>query len=149
MSIDVLIKDELVLDSVKDSDTCGMNKCSANDIGVYEGILVKESISDETILDSLSINKVEIWRTEWRPKYWTLIYFTSNVREFPKMVSKVMIADEITGNWFVDFKSGNTKYVVFKDKVLKYTIGNAKEKEAVREECRKLGITEDEMNWAE
>ena len=41
------------------------------------------------------------------------------------------------------------KFIVFRDKVLKYHIGNAEEKALVCEECRKLGITDGEMNWAE
>ena len=52
------------------------------------------------------------------------------------------------GNWFVDFKAGNIQYIVFKDKILKYRIGNQQEEEYVCEECRKLGISDAEMNWA-
>lgn len=49
-----------------------------------------------------------------------------------ELASKVLIADEARGgNWFVDFKAGNVKYVVFRNKVLQYHIGNAKEKSAV------------------
>lgn len=46
-------------------------------------------------------------------------------------------------------RTGNQKYIVFRDKVLKYTIGNQEEKERVCAECRKLGISDAEMNWAE
>lgn len=61
-----------------------------------------------------------------------------------------MISDQDNGgNWFVDFKAGNVKYIVFKDKILKYQIGNQAEKEYVRNECRKMGISDEEMNWTE
>ena len=61
-----------------------------------------------------------------------------------------MIADETRGgNWFVDFKAGNIKYIVFRDKILKYTIGNKQEKELICDECRKMGISDAEMNWQE
>ncbi len=52
-------------------------------------------------------------------------------------------------NWFVDFKAGNEKYIVFQDKILKYQIGNQAEKDRVRMECRKLGISDEQMNWPE
>lgn len=43
--------------------------------------------------------------------------FTSARRDFPELVSKVMISDpENGGNWFVDFKSGNTKLLYFERK---------------------------------
>ena len=49
----------------------------------------------------------------------------------------------------MDFKAGNQKYVVFRDKVLKYVIGNREEKERVCEECRRMGISDAEMHWGE
>lgn len=84
------------------------------------------------------------------PKYWTVISFTSDVPNFPELASKSLIADSCRGgNWFVDFKCNNTKFVVFKNKILKYTIGNEEEKAIVCNECRKQGISDNEMNWNE
>ena len=150
VSVDVLVKDELELNYVKEVHTCGDNALGKKKTEVYEGTLVKESIEDDSVLDLLNIHKVELWNTGGKPKYWTILYFSSAHADFPEQVSKVLIADEARGgNWFVDFKAGNLKYVVFRNKVLKYHIGDAEEKEAVCEECRKLGITEEEMNWTE
>lgn len=150
VSVDVLVKDELELNYVKEVHTCGDNALGKKKTELYEGTLVKESIEDDSVLDLLNVHKVELWNTGGKPKYWTILYFSSAHAEFPEQVSKVLIADEARGgNWFVDFKAGNVKYVVFRNKVLQYHIGNAKEKVAVCEECRKLGITEDEMNWTE
>ena len=150
VSLDVLVKDELELNSVKEVHTCGDNALAKKKVEVYEGTLVKESIEEDSILDLLNVHKIELWNTGGKPKYWTILYFSSAYADFPEAVSKVLIADESRGgNWFVDFKAGNIKYVVFRNKVLQYHIGNAKEKAAVCAECRKLGITEDEMNWSE
>lgn len=61
-----------------------------------------------------------------------------------------MISDKAKGgNWFVDFKAENIKYIVFRNKILKYSIGNQQEKQLVCNECRRMGITDAEMNWAE
>ena len=150
VSVDVLVKDELELNYVKEVHTCGENALSTKKAEVYEGTLIKESIEDDGILDLLNVYKIELWNTGGKPKYWTILYFSSAHADFPEQVSKVLIADEVRGgNWFVDFKAGNVKYVVFRNKVLKYHIGNVEEKAVVCEECRKLGITEDEMNWTE
>ena len=150
VSVDVLVKDELELNYVKEVHTCGDNALGKKKTEVYEGTLVKESIEDDAVLDLLNVHKMELWNTGGRPKYWTVLYFSSAHADFPEQVSKVLIADEARGgNWFVDFKAGNVKYVVFRNKVLKYQIGNVAEKAVVCEECRKLGITEDEMNWTE
>ncbi len=150
VSIDVLLKDDLIIDSVKEIYTCG-NNVILNDIaGIYEGILIKESIENDLILDCLTINKVEIWKKQGNPKYWTVIYFTSTNKDFPNLLSKVMISDETKGgNWFVDFKAGNIKFIVFRNKILKYNIGNSIEKQIVCEECKKMGIPYEQMQWAE
>lgn len=117
VSMDVLLKDELTLSEVKDVHTCGNNAIQGKKQEVYEGVLIKESVTDDTIIDLLNVHKIELWNTG--------------------------------GNWFVDFKAGNEKYIVFKDKILKYQIGNQKEKDYVCNECRKMGITDGEMNWSE
>ncbi len=111
---------------------------------VYEGLLIKESISDENLLDLLTIHKTELWKTEGKPKYWTALFFTSTQPDFPQRASEVLV-----DNWYVDFKSENRKYIVFKNKVLAYDIGDTEGKKMVCEECRKLGIPEAQMDWAE
>jgi transcriptional regulator with XRE-family HTH domain len=150
VSIDVLLKDELEIDGAREVHSCGHTAVLREQSGIFEGVLIKESIENDLVLDYLTINKVEIWNTQGIPKYWTAIYFTSTNRDFPNLISKVMISDETKGeNWFVDFKSGNIKYVVFRDKILKYTIGNSIEKQEVCEECKKMGISCDKMYWTE
>ncbi len=151
VSMDVLLKDELSLGEVKEVHSCGNNAIQGKKLQeVYEGILIKESVTDDTILDLLNVHKIELWNTGGKPKYWTVLYFTSDHKDFPEQVSKVMGTDpKHGGNWFVDFKSGNVKYIVFKDKILKYHIGNQAEKDAVCNECRKMGIADGGMNWSE
>lgn len=150
VSMDVLLKDELTISEVKEVHTCGNNAVLEKKQEVYEGVLIKESVSDDSIIDMIHVHKIELWNTGGKPKYWTVLFFTSDNPNFPEQISKVMIADSDNGgNWFVDFKAGNEKYIVFKDKVLKYQIGNQDEKEKVCVECRKMGITDKEMNWSE
>ena len=150
VSMDVLLKDELSLNEIKEVHTCGNNAVGERKAEVFEGTLIKESIEDDSVLDFMNVHKMELWKTGGTPKYWTVLSFTSDKGDLPERMSKVMISDpDRGGNWFVDFKAGNVKFIVFRDKVLKYHIGNAEEKDLVCEECRKLGITDGEMNWAE
>jgi len=111
---------------------------------MYKGCIIKESINDELILDLVKIEHTELWKTNDIPKYWTAIFFESKVTDFPEKLSKVL-----TGNWYVDMKIDNTKIIVFKDKVLKYTIGNSTEKAIVLDYCRQIGIPEQQMDWPE
>lgn len=150
VSMDVLLKDELTLSEVKEVHTCGNNAIQEKKQEVYEGALIKESVTDDSIIDLINVHKIELWNTGGKPKYWTVLFFTSDRKDFPEQIAKVMSTDpDNGGNWYVDFKAGNEKYIVFKDKVLKYRIGNQEEKNFVCVECRKMGISDEEMNWSE
>ncbi|NMM63598.1 hypothetical protein HBE96_13120 [Clostridium sp. P21] len=47
-----------------------------------------------------------MWKTEYFPRYWTAITFSSNIIDLPEKFSKVLINDNNKGgNWFVDFKN--------------------------------------------
>lgn len=129
---------------------CHVSRQSISKWEADEGILIKESLTDDSILDCLNIHKMELWHTGGKPSYWTALYFTCDKKDFPQQISKVMRSNSVTGeNWFVDFKAGNVKYIVFYEKILKYQIGNQAQKEAVCDECRKLGILDEQMNWPE
>jgi len=112
---------------------------------IFNGAIIKETLTDELLLDLLTIEKVEIWKTQNAIKYWTMIWFTSDMPDFPEQLSKVIIE----GGWFADLKADNVKYIVFKDAVLKYEIGNVAEKEAVLNECRRRGIPNEQLSWDE
>lgn len=140
ISLDVLLKEEMNIDATIENHTCHKIK-KENQNGYFEGLLIKESILDEGILDALSINKVELWQTKDKPKYWTALYFTSKDLDLPTKFAKVMLSKEEQGeSWYVDFKNKNTKYIVLKNKILKYELGNMQEKNKVKKECLKLGI---------
>ena len=112
---------------------------------MYEGAIIKETLTNELFLDYLTIDKVDIWKTgDPNMKYWTMIFFRSETEDLPQRLADVIIDD-----WFADMKSGNTKYIIFKNKVLKYEIGNTVEKEEVLIYMRSRGIPEDQFKWSE
>lgn len=147
VSTDILLKDELEIDTVKEHRSCCGSTGNVKNDALFEGILIKESIDNEKVLDYLNIKKVELWKTDSIPSYWTALYFTSKQKNLPEKFADVMINDD--DNWFVDFKSKNEKYIVFRNMILKYTIGNEQEKKAVCDKCRAMGIPDEQMNWSE
>lgn len=150
VSMDILLKDGLTLGEIKNVHCCGSNAVHKKRQELYEGILIKESLADDRIIDWLHIHKVELWNTGGKPRFWTALFFTCDRTDFPEQISKVMASSPDTNeNWFVDFKTGNVKYIVFKDRILKYQIGDQTQKESVCNECRKLGIPDEQMNWPE
>lgn len=113
----------------------------------FEGILLKEGIDSEEILDGLTIYKVELWKTEDKPRYRTALYFSTTSASFPEDAAKVMVADSAKGgNWFADFQDDNTRYLVFRNQILSYKIGNEVQKQEVMAKCRELGVRESQLN---
>lgn len=69
VSMDVLLRDELKINGAKEVHSCGNNAIREKRTEVYEGILIKESIEDENIIDLLNVHKIELWNTGGKPKY--------------------------------------------------------------------------------
>ena len=111
---------------------------------MFEGAIIKETLADELLLDFLTIDKVEIWKTSDTIKYWTMIFFHSDTKDLPDRLSRVIIED-----WFADMKAEDFKYIIFKDTVLKYRIGSQEEKEQVLDYMRAKGIPEKQFGWSE
>ena len=150
VTTDVLLKDELALDGISDAACCQNCITAPSEATLYSGILIKESIDSDDVIDLLDVHKVELWRTNSTPKYWTALTFTATHPDLPRRLAEVMIASPIPGeSWFADFKAGNIKYIVFRNLVLHYTIGNAEEKEAVCRRVREMGIPDSQMHWPE
>ena len=147
VSMDVLLRDELSVSCIKDVDTCGASIIQCRQPLLYEGILIKESLEDDAIIDQLRVHKVELWRTCGKPRYWTALHFTSNAHDLPAQFARVMLNKP--DPWFVDFTGNGVKYVVFRDRVLHYRIGSREEKELVCQACREMGIPDSQMNWDE
>lgn len=100
VSVDVLLRDELTINGVKETHSCSNNAIREKKTEIYEGVLIKESIDDENIIDLLNIHKLELWNTGGKPKYWTALFFTSARKDFPEQISKVMRADpDYAGKW--------------------------------------------------
>lgn len=115
---------------------------------MYAGLLIKESLSDERILDFVEIKDVDIWATNNTPRYWTAVSFFSDCIDFPEKLSKALREDSQI-IWYVDLKADHTKYIVLKDLVLKYEIGNRIEKESVIKKCIELGMPMEQLDWSE
>ncbi len=112
---------------------------------MLKGVLIKECLSNEDIIDLINIEKVEIWKTDDKPKYWTAIHFSTQDLNFPKK-----LCNGILKNWYCDMKyKDRIKVIVFRKKVLQYTIGNEKEKLEVLRQCKKIGVPKNALNWTE
>ena len=118
----------------------------------YTGLLLKEGLQDETVLQRLVVTNTEIWDAENaegdQPKQWTAIYFEvdeEKVDEIAKLLSKTLKPK----GWYLNILGKDIVFVVLPNKVFKYKKGDtAKRIEAV-EYGRMVGIPESQLDWQE
>lgn len=56
VSMDVLLKDEMSLGEIKDVQCCGNNAILQKKQEVYEGMLIKESLTDDSVIDYMHVH---------------------------------------------------------------------------------------------
>lgn len=125
--------------------SCGKLKMPRAESEAFQGVLIKESLQNDAVLDLVELCGVELWQTQGAPRYWTAITFVSHCGDLPAQVQKSLAG----GGWFADMKRGNIKFIVFPDEILQYEIGNLAQRQAVRDACQQKGIPPEQMNWPE
>lgn len=59
--MDVPLKADLSLSEVKEVHSCGNNAVQEKKQEVYEGTLIKVSVTDAGIIDLVNVHKLELW----------------------------------------------------------------------------------------
>jgi len=116
----------------------------------FKGLLLKESLNNTDVLESLNITKEERWdvgnATDDQPNQWTALYFEGDVRD-AKRVADELAASLKEGKWYTNFDAEGQEYIIFPGKVFQYEKGNTKGVERAKEYGRSIGIPEDQLDW--
>lgn len=119
---------------------------------MFEGLLIKESLSDQGILDSLKITKEETWDIDdalpGQPKVWHMAWFEIADEVIDQVVEKLSQSLD-DGKWYLDVSSDHLMYIIYKDKVFKYQKGYLAGRKLAEDYGRSLGISEKQLDWKE
>ncbi len=115
---------------------------------MYKGVLIKESLQAEDVLDMIDIQKVELWpapnHAKGQPAYWTAIHFSCKSNDLPDILSD-SLKDSL---WYVDMREDNAHTViVLKGSIIRYPLGDTIGKEKAREACLRAGVPETQLDW--
>jgi hypothetical protein len=118
---------------------------------MFIGLLLKESLKNESVLDLVRVTKTEVWdvqnAVDWQPKRWTAISFegeSGRADEVAEAMSRVM-----KPAWYANFSTETHVYVVFEDRVFKYAKGDAKARAEAQAYAISAGIPEGQVDWGE
>lgn len=118
---------------------------------MFAGILLKESLSDESVLNSLNIEKLEHWKVENaspdQPADWTALYYSGEDSQVSEIAEKLS-ASLKQGPWYTNFTTkGDRVYVIFPDKIFTYRIGDQRARNEALEYGRSIAVPENQLDW--
>ena len=119
---------------------------------MFTGLIIKESLSSDTILTDpgLKIVKTEQWDINERvaafqPANWSAIFIEGSEEKIDDIASK--LAQVILPKWYANISDATTEYVIFHGKIFHHRKGDeADAAEAIRY-GRSIGIPEHQLDW--
>lgn len=119
---------------------------------MFTGLLLKESLKDESVMDLVHITKIETWDVEhaaiFQPKVWTAIYFEGDESEIDYIVLELSQSLKPRG-WYINISTKEYAYVIFPNKIFKYREGDKEEEKEAIEYGRSIGIPDRQLDWGE
>lgn len=118
----------------------------------FSGLLLKESLKDESVLDSVKITKTEIWNNvenavENQPKSWTAIFFEFEGTEDEADIKAEIMSRALRGLWYLNFSGDKKIYVIFPDKFYKYQKGDKEKIQEVINHGLKISIPKSQLDF--
>lgn len=118
----------------------------------YKGVIIEESLNDNSIINELEIVDTYIGRTTAREatpwlEQWTLqtvIIPEEKIEHYANELSKLIDKKHID-SWYCDFRNNQNHYVIYSDKVFKLDRSNKKEYEAMRNYGVNIGIPQEQL----
>jgi hypothetical protein len=118
---------------------------------VFSGLLLKESLKDESILNLVRVTQTEVWGVQnaedWQPEQWTAILFegeSNRADEIAQALSRAM-----KPAWYANFSTEKHAYVVFAGKVFKYIKGDTQARIEAQAYALSAGVPESQIDWGE
>ncbi len=116
------------------------------------GLLLKESLQDESVLNLVHITKTESWNAANaapnQPKTWTAISFEADEDLADEIAAAFSRALQPEG-WYLNYAFANKVYVIFPKKVFKYLRGNQRARQQAIRFGRTLNIPNSQLDWGE
>ena len=116
----------------------------------FTGLLLSESLEDQSVLSLLTIAREDIWdvgdrAADFQPRMWTAIVFEGDALQVKDVASK--LSQALAPRWYANISTDETEYVVFRDRVFKHGKGDRIGAAPAVEYGRSVGIPEHQLDW--
>lgn len=119
----------------------------------YKGTIIEEGLADKSVLKKIQIIKTDVEKVTENHKTPWLKQWTLHIVEIPEERSQE-IADDLSSalepehNWYADFKTKKSHYIIFKNKVFKVDRSKPDEYEKVKKYGIGLGIPDYQLDFS-
>jgi hypothetical protein len=118
----------------------------------YKGVIIAESLSEKTILNSLEILQTKVEQvskeheTPWLTQ-WTLHTVQIPENKIDKISEKISQSLDLTNgaNWYADFRNEKHHYVIFPNKVFRLDRSNKSDYETMRAYGSSIGVPDHQL----
>jgi len=118
---------------------------------MFTGLLLKESLADESVLDMLRVTKTEVWdvqnAVDWQPRRWTAVTFEGDDDQADAMAGRLSRA--MKPAWYANFSTETHAYVVFAGKIFKVLRGDRQARADAQQYALSVGVPASQVDWGE
>jgi len=116
----------------------------------FHGLLLKESLRDVSVLDTLQIENEEQWNvpraTDDQPKKWTAVFFRGDVKDASR-IAAILSTSLRERSWYANLSTPTEEFVIFPHRVFRYKKGDVQAVPNARIYGKSLGIPEHQLVW--
>jgi len=119
---------------------------------MLNGLLLKESLTNTSILELVRVTKTESWQvsnaTVNQPAVWTALSFEADESQADAIAEKLSQALNPQG-WYINASTATQVYVIFPNKVFRYRKGDHIQKDEAKRYGQSISIPESQLDWGE
>ena len=117
---------------------------------MFKGLIILESLTNPDFVNTLKVSKHETWNVENsakdQPSVWNVLNIEIQSKDIKEVVQKLSSLLK-KGKWYINIDDSKVFYIIFRDKVFKYSEGDSATREAAKAYARGLEIPESQIDW--
>jgi len=119
---------------------------------MLNGLILKESLEETSVLDLLRVTRTETWQVSnaaaYQPNAWTALSFEADERQADTLAEALSRSLKPQG-WYINASTMADVYVIFPNKVFKYRKGDRVRREEAKRHGLNIGVPESQLDWSE
>jgi hypothetical protein len=118
---------------------------------LYNGLIIKESLKDKSVLKRLNISRKETWAPQIPPdterNNLEILFFENNDDKINSIIDELRKA--LSEKWYISVSNENYTYLIFTNKIYCYRKNDKIKQKIAENYIIRQGLPENKMIWQE